>query len=228
MSAIQNHLQNITNELPQGVTLVAVSKYHPASDILEAYHAGQRVFGENLAREMQNKHDILPKDIQCHFIGHLQKNKVKYIAPFVSMIQSVDSIQLLQEIDRQAAKHNRIIPCLLQIHVAQEQTKFGLTFQECLDLLEEGSWRQLTHIRIDGIMGIATHTEDTSLIRKEFQSLNNLFKQVKETYFLNDDNFSYKSWGMSDDYQLALQENSNTIRIGSAIFGNRPSKESLQ
>ena len=203
MSAIQNHLQNITNELPQGVTLVAVSKYHPASDILEAYHAGQRVFGENLAREMQNKHDILPKDIQWHFIGHLQKNKVKYIAPFVSMIQSVDSIQLLQEIDRQAAKHNRIIPCLLQIHVAQEQTKFGLTFQECLDLLEEGSWRQL-------------------------QSLNNLFKQVKETYFLNDDNFSYKSWGMSDDYQLALQENSNTIRIGSAIFGNRPSKESLQ
>ena len=228
MRAIQNHLQNITNELPQGVTLVAVSKYHPASDILEAYHAGQRVFGENLAREMQNKHDILPKDIQWHFIGHLQKNKVKYIAPFVSMIQSVDSIQLLQEIDRQAAKHNRIIPCLLQIHVAQEQTKFGLTFQECLDLLEEGSWRQLTHIRIDGIMGIATHTEDTSLIRKEFQSLNNLFKQVKETYFLNDDNFSYKSWGMSDDYQLALQENSNTIRIGSAIFGNRPSKESLQ
>ena len=228
MSAIQNHLQNITNELPQGVTLVAVCKYHPASDILEAYHAGQRVFGENLAREMQNKHDILPKDIQWHFIGHLQKNKVKYIAPFVSMIQSVDSIQLLQEIDRQAAKHNRIIPCLLQIHVAQEQTKFGLTFQECLDLLEEGSWRQLTHIRIDGIMGIATHTEDTSLIRKEFQSLNNLFKQVKETYFLNDDNFSYKSWGMSDDYQLALQENSNTIRIGSAIFGNRPSKESLQ
>ena len=228
MSAIQNHLQNITNELPQGVTLVAVSKYHPASDILEAYHAGQRVFGENLAREMQNKHDILPKDIQWHFIGHLQKNKVKYIAPFVSMIQSVDSIQLLQEIDRQAAKHNRIIPCLLQIHVAQEQTKFGLTFQECLDLLEEGSWRQLTHIRIDGIMCIATHTEDTSLIRKEFQSLNNLFKQVKETYFLNDDNFSYKSWGMSDDYQLALQENSNTIRIGSAIFGNRPSKESLQ
>ena len=228
MSAIQNHLQKITNELPQGVTLVAVSKYHPASDILEAYHAGQRVFGENLAREMQNKHDILPKDIQWHFIGHLQKNKVKYIAPFVSMIQSVDSIQLLQEIDRQAAKHNRIIPCLLQIHVAQEQTKFGLTFQECLDLLEEGSWRQLTHIRIDGIMGIATHTEDTSLIRKEFQSLNNLFKQVKETYFLNDDNFSYKSWGMSDDYQLALQENSNTIRIGSAIFGNRPSKESLQ
>lgn len=228
MSAIQNHLQNITNELPQGVTLVAVSKYHPASDILEAYHAGQRVFGENLAREMQNKHDILPKDIQWHFIGHLQKNKVKYIAPFVSMIQSVDSIQLLQEIDRQAAKHNRIIPCLLQIHVAQEQTKFGLTFQECLDLLKEGSWRQLTHIRIDGIMGIATHTEDTSLIRKEFQSLNNLFKQVKETYFLNDDNFSYKSWGMSDDYQLALQENSNTIRIGSAIFGNRPSKESLQ
>lgn len=228
MSAIQNHLQNITNELPQGVTLVAVSKYHPASDILEAYHAGQRVFGENLAREMQNKHDILPKDIQWHFIGHLQKNKVKYIAPFVSMIQSVDSIQLLQEIDRQAAKHNRIIPCLLQIHVAQEQTKFGLTFQECLDLLEEGSWRQLTHIRIDGIMGIATHTEDTSLIRKEFQSLNNLFKQVKETYFLNDNNFSYKSWGMSDDYQLALQENSNTIRIGSAIFGNRPSKESLQ
>ena len=228
MSAIQNHLQNITNELPQGVTLVAVSKYHPASDILEAYHAGQRGFGENLAREMQNKHDILPKDIQWHFIGHLQKNKVKYIAPFVSMIQSVDSIQLLQEIDRQAAKHNRIIPCLLQIHVAQEQTKFGLTFQECLDLLEEGSWRQLTHIRIDGIMGIATHTEDTSLIRKEFQSLNNLFKQVKETYFLNDDNFSYKSWGMSDDYQLALQENSNTIRIGSAIFGNRPSKESLQ
>ena len=228
MSAIQNHLQNITKELPQGVTLVAVSKYHPASDILEAYHAGQRVFGENLAREMQNKHDILPKDIQWHFIGHLQKNKVKYIAPFVSMIQSVDSIQLLQEIDRQAAKHNRIIPCLLQIHVAQEQTKFGLTFQECLDLLEEGSWRQLTHIRIDGIMGIATHTEDTSLIRKEFQSLNNLLKQVKETYFLNDDNFSYKSWGMSDDYQLALQENSNTIRIGSAIFGNRPSKESLQ
>ena len=228
MSAIQNHLQNITNELPQGVTLVAVSKYHPASDILEAYHAGQRVFGENLAREMQNKHDILPKDIQWHFIGHLQKNKVKYIAPFVSMIQSVDSVQLLQEIDRQAAKHNRIIPCLLQIHIAQEQTKFGLTFQECLDLLEEGSWRQLTHIRIDGIMGIATHTEDTSLIRKEFQSLNNLFKQVKETYFLNDDNFSYKSWGMSDDYQLALQENSNTIRIGSAIFGNRPSKESLQ
>ena len=228
MSAIQNHLQNITNELPQGVTLVAVSKYHPASDIIEAYHAGQRVFGENLAREMQNKHDILPKDIQWHFIGHLQKNKVKYIAPFVSMIQSVDSIQLLQEIDRQAAKHNRIIPCLLQIHVAQEQTKFGLTFQECLDLLEEGSWRQLTHIRIDGIMGIATHTEDTSLIRKEFQSLNNLFKQVKDTYFLNDDNFSYKSWGMSDDYQLALQENSNTIRIGSAIFGNRPSKESLQ
>ena len=224
MSSITENWREIRQSLPQNATLVAVSKYHPINELEEVYKAGQRVFGENLVQELRMKQEAMPKDIQWHFIGHLQKNKVKYIAPFVSLIHSVDSIELLREINRQAAKCDRTIPCLLQLHVASEETKFGFTPEECIRMLEQNEWKDLSCIHISGIMGMATNTPDTTRIKHEFQVLRKFFDQTKETYFPYDEQFSICSWGMSSDYKTALQEGSNMVRIGSKIFGARPPK----
>jgi len=224
MSCIVERLANIKNTLPPEVVLVAVSKYHPCDDVLSAYGTGQRVFGENIVQELRAKYESLPKDIEWHFIGHLQKNKVKYIAPFVSMIHSVDSLDLLREIDRHAARRNRVIPCLLQIHVAQEETKFGFSPEECTEMLQEGAWRCLNNVRLSGIMGMATNTDDAEQVRKEFRFLKNYFYELKTSFFQDDAMFSCRSWGMSDDYLIALSEGSNMVRVGSKIFGPRPQR----
>ncbi len=225
MSSIVERLVKIKDTLPPDVVLVAVSKYHPCDEILSAYGAGQWVFGENIVQELRGKYESLPKDIEWHFIGHLQRNKVKYIAPFVSMIHSVDSLDLLREIDRQAAKYNRVIPCLLQIHVAQEETKFGFSPEECTQMLLEGTWRKLGHVRLCGIMGMATNTDDVEQVRREFRFLKNYFNELKTAFFQDDAMFSCRSWGMSDDYRIALSEGSNMVRVGSRIFGPRPLRQ---
>ena len=227
MSSITENWNKIKQSLPDDVTLVAVSKYHPANEIAELYDAGQRIFGENLVQELREKHTTLPQDIQWHFIGHLQKNKVKYIAPFISLIHSIDSLALLQEVNKQAQKNNRVIPVLLQLHVAEEETKFGFTPEECSQMLKEGKWKELPSIRISGIMGMASNTPDTNQIKNEFQILKNYFCGIKKQYFPNDGCFKVCSWGMSSDYKIALQEGSNTVRIGSRIFGERPSKKAI-
>lgn len=221
MSRIQEEIQTIKAGLPQEVRLVAVSKFHPIEALQEAYEGGQRIFGESKVQEMTQKHDALPKDIEWHFIGHLQTNKIKYMAPYVALIHGVDSYKLLAEINKQASKAGRIIPCLLQIHIAQEETKFGFSTDECLDMLEEGNWRTLEHIQIAGVMGMATNTEDEAQIRREFSTLSALFRQIKETYFKEVPAFKEISMGMSDDYQLAVAEGSTLVRIGSRIFGVR-------
>ncbi|GAA0552541.1 YggS family pyridoxal phosphate-dependent enzyme [Chitinophaga japonensis] len=207
---------------PYGARLVAVSKTKPVADIQALYDAGQRVFGENYVQELVQKQPALPADIEWHFIGHLQSNKVKYIAPFVSMIHAVDSLKLLQEIGKQAARHGRVIDCLLQVHIAEEETKFGLDAAGLETLLRE--WRQLPpqhHVRIAGLMGMATNTEDAAQVQKEFRQLKNLHAQVKASYFAGQDHFRELSMGMSGDYRLALQEGSTLVRIGSMIFGER-------
>ena len=202
--------------------LVAVSKTHPESLIQEAYDAGQRIFGENKAQEMTAKYENLPQDIEWHMIGHLQTNKVKYIAPFVHTIQSVDSLKLLQEIEKQAAKNNRIINCLLQIYIAEEESKFGLSEAEAMELLESESYKNMQHVQICGVMGIATNTENQEQLRKEFCGLKNTFDKLKQTFFAgNDSVFKEISMGMSSDYELAIACGSTYIRVGSAIFGNR-------
>lgn len=221
MSRIQEEIQTIKAGLPEGVRLVAVSKFHPIEALQEAYEGGQRIFGESKVQEMTQKHDALPKDIEWHFIGHLQTNKIKYMAPYVALIHGVDSYKLLAEINKQASKAGRIIPCLLQIHIAQEETKFGFSTDECLDMLEEGNWRTLEHIQIAGVMGMATNTEDEAQIRREFSTLSALFRRIKETYFKEVPAFKEISMGMSDDYQLAIEEGSTLVRIGSRIFGVR-------
>lgn len=205
---------------PQTVRLVAVTKTKPVAMLAEAYAAGSRIFGENKVQEMAEKQPQLPQDIQWHLIGHLQSNKVKYIAPFVSLIHSVDSLKLLQEINKQAAKHNRVIDCLLQIHIAEEETKFGLSAEEARELLHSADVQQLSHIRITGLMGMATNTDDETQIRKEFRGLKQLFDQLGE---FRSDNvvFSELSMGMSGDYLIAAEEGSTLVRVGSAIFGNR-------
>ena len=204
--------------LPQGVTLIAVSKYHPAEAVQAAYDAGQRDFGESKAQDLTAKHATLPKDINWHFIGHLQTNKVKYIAPFVHLIHSIDSYKLLCEVNRQGAKCGRRIPCLLQIHIAQEETKFGLTPQECRDLLAAGEWRALPHIELRGIMSMGSNTTDTAQLHSEFSQLQQLFNEIKEQYFAGDDKFNIISAGMSDDHPIAIAHGSTHIRIGSSIF----------
>lgn len=205
---------------PQTVRLVAVTKTKPVAMLAEAYAAGSRIFGENKVQEMAEKQPQLPQDIQWHLIGHLQSNKVKYIAPFVSLIHSVDSLKLLQEINKQAAKNNRVIDCLLQIHIAEEETKFGLSAEEARELLHSADVQQLSHIRITGLMGMATNTDDETQIRKEFRGLKQLFDQLGE---FRSDNvvFSELSMGMSGDYLIAAEEGSTLVRVGSAIFGNR-------
>lgn len=216
---IAQHIQELQASLPQGVTLVAVSKFHPVEALQEAYQAGQRVFGESRAQELVAKQLVLPKDIEWHFIGPLQTNKVKDIAPFISLIHSVDSLKLLNEIEKQAAKHERIIRVLLEIHVAAEETKHGFTPNECRELVNQ--LPELPHVQICGIMGMATLTDDESLIRKEFHTLHALFTELKETVFCQSEAFSILSMGMSHDYKLAIEEGSNMIRVGTYIFGER-------
>lgn len=218
---IQANIQEVLSTLPEGVRLVAVSKFHPNEAIEEAYAAGQRIFGESHVQEMTRKHDTLPADIEWHFIGHLQTNKVKYMAPYVAMIHAVDSYRLLAEIDRQAAKAGRTIPCLLQIHIAQEETKFGFTFDECRQMLQEGEWRSLANVRIAGLMGMASNVDDDEQIKREFCSLSNFFREVKREFFANAEWFREISMGMSHDYPLAIQAGSTLVRVGSKIFGER-------
>ncbi|WP_315023249.1 YggS family pyridoxal phosphate-dependent enzyme, partial [Alloprevotella tannerae] len=186
-----------------------------------AYNEGQRVFGESHEQELRIKQKELPKDIAWHFIGHLQANKVKYIAPYISMIEAVDTFRLLKEINKHAAKYNRVIDCLLEIHIAQEETKYGFTPEACRQLLADGEWRALKHIRLRGLMCMATNTDDTSQIRREFQLALQLFEELKSTYFSDEDYFNVKSWGMTHDYKLAIEEGSNHVRVGTAIFGAR-------
>lgn len=204
-------------------TLIAVSKLKEAADIKSLYDLGQRDFGENYVQELVEKQAQLPGDIRWHFIGHLQSNKVKYIAPFVHLIHGVDSFRLLTEINKQAEKNNRIIPCLLQIHIAEEETKFGLDEKETIELLEyyEAQKDKLSHVRIDGLMGMASFTENEEQIAKEFKSLKALFHLAKQSYFLGKDHFKILSMGMSGDYKIAIQEGSTHVRIGSLLFGRR-------
>lgn len=223
--SIEQNIQRINSELPAHVTLVAVSKTKPVSDLMEAYHAGQRVFGENYVQELVEKEHQMPKDIKWHFIGHLQSRKVKLIAPFVSLIHGVDSFKLLQEINKQAEKNNRVIDCLLQIFIAEEESKFGLDEQELFEIIQSDAFQQLNNIRIVGFMGMATFTENKAQIEKEFKQLKSLFDQYKQ---LNEQpkstsNFQLEtlSMGMSGDYLLAISCGSTMVRIGSSIFGFR-------
>lgn len=216
---IARNLEELKRELPSDVTLVAVSKTKPIEDILEAYNAGQRIFGENKVQEMTVKYEQLPKDIQWHLIGHLQSNKVKYIAPFVSLIHSVDSSKLLSEINRQAIKNNRVIDCLLQFHIAKEETKFGLDFDEAQELLQSEEFTSMRNVNIVGIMGMASFTNNDKQVRGEFRSLENYFNVIKSHFFKFNDDFKVLSMGMSGDYKLAIEEGSNMIRVGSSIFG---------
>ena len=221
MSQIQDEIKRITASLPCGVRLVAVSKYHPESHIEEAYAAGQRVFGESHVQELRRKYDNLPKDIEWHFIGHLQTNKVKYIAPYVAMIHAVDSMKLLLEIDKQGEKSGRVIPCLLQLHVAKEETKFGFSPEECKDMLYAGEWKELSHVRICGLMGMASNTDDVEQINWEFCLLNRLFQEIKANWFAETFTFRELSMGMSHDYHEAIAAGSTLVRVGSKIFGER-------
>ena len=221
MSHIQEEIKRIKAELPESVRLVAVSKFHPIEALQEAYDAGQRIFGESKVQEMTMKYEALPKDIEWHFIGHLQTNKIKYMAPYVSLIHGVDSYKLLAEIDKQARKAGRIIPCLLQIHIAQEETKFGFSTDECRTMLDAGEWRTLQNIQIAGVMGMATNTDDEAQIEAEFHRLADFFRETKETYFKDSPYYKDISMGMSDDYPLAIRHGSTLIRIGSRIFGER-------
>ncbi len=221
--SISANLIKVKNEVELlGVQLVAVSKTKTNEEILEAYNAGQRAFGENHVQEMTEKHQTLPKDIQWHLIGHLQTNKVKYIAPYVSLIQSVDSLKLLKEVNKQALKNNRIIDCLLQIYIADEDTKFGLEFDEVIELLRSPDFSELKNIRIRGLMGIATNTDNKKRLKDEFHELRMLFNGLKEVYFKTEPSFKELSMGMSADYITAIEEGSTMIRLGSSIFGKRP------
>lgn len=218
---IKENLNKVRATVPNNVTLIAVSKTKPVADLQEAYDAGQRIFGENKALEMRDKHQELPKDIQWHFIGHLQTNKIKYIAPFVSLIHSIDSISLLEAVNKEAVKNNRVIDCLLQFHIAKEETKFGLDIEEAEEILKSDSYKNLNNINIIGVMGMATFTDDVNQIRNEFKSLKNIFNILKERYFQDKESFKEISMGMSDDYPIAIEEGATMVRVGSKIFGAR-------
>jgi len=218
---IKAHLEEIRSSLPASTVLIAVSKTHPIERIREAYEAGQRDFGENKVQELVEKYEGLPKDIRWHMIGHLQSNKVKYIAPFVHLIHGVDSVNLLKEINKQGIKNERQISCLLQFHIAQEDTKFGLSLEEAKEFLAGPEFSLLSHVRICGVMGMATFTENTAQIRKEFQNLHAIYQQLKSSYFSSNAEFKEISMGMSDDYPIAMEEGSTLIRVGSKIFGKR-------
>lgn len=228
--SIATNLNNIKKTIPKQVTLVAVSKTKPISDIMEAYEAGQRIFGENKIQEMTEKYEQMPKDIEWHMIGHVQTNKVKYMAPFVSLIHGVDSLKLLKEIDKQAAKNNRVIPCLLQMHIAEEETKFGLDETELNDILNlllnaaKSNNPSFKNIKVVGLMGMATFTENQNQIQKEFQHLKTLFDTTKKHFgsvTCDTIDLNILSMGMSGDYELAISCGSTMVRIGSSIFGHR-------
>ena len=217
---IAERINSISDTLPGGVTLIAVSKYHPSEAIMQAYEAGQRDFGESKAQDLVKKHEALPNDIKWHFIGHLQSNKIKYIAPFIFLIHSIDSYKLLQEVNRHGEKHNRKIACLLQIHIAQEDTKFGFTPEECMEMLSNEDWRALENVEIRGVMCMASNTEDKTQIAEEFAKVQKLFKDIKTRFFAGNDNFDILSAGMSDDYPIAIEHGSTHIRVGSMIFND--------
>lgn len=219
--SIQQNIQFVRTHIPAHVRLVCVSKFHPNESILEAYESGERVFGESKVQELCSKYETLPQDISWHFIGHLQTNKIKYIVPFVSLIHGVDSYKLLEEINKQALKAGKTVNCLLQIHIAREETKFGFSAEELLETLSNGKWKELTEIRICGLMGMATYTDNREQIRAEFRGLKSLFDQIKAAYFAEEPSFCELSMGMSDDYQIAIEEGSTLVRVGSLIFGHR-------
>lgn len=220
--SIADNIKNLKKQtVPLKVSLIAVSKTKPVEDIQEAYDAGQRLFGENQVQELMEKYDKLPADIQWHLIGHLQSNKVKYIAPFITMVQSVDSLKLLQEINKQALKNGRVIDCLLQIYIADEETKYGLGFDEAIELLRSEELAELKNIRIRGLMGIATNTDSEKQIKEEYYELKTFFDGIKQSYFRKEESFNVLSMGMSSDYQIAIEQGSTMIRVGSTIFGDR-------
>lgn len=218
---VKGHLKSVLASLPEQVRLVAISKYHPNEYIEMAYAEGQRIFGESREQELKQKQATLPHDIEWHFIGHLQTNKVKYIVPYISMIEAVDSIKLLEEINKQAAKCNRVVRVLLELHIAEEATKYGLTLDACRQLLADGKWRELTHVKIVGLMMMASNVSDEEQIRREFLIAADFFDEIKSVYFADDDAFCERSWGMSEDYRIAVECRSTMVRIGTMIFGPR-------
>jgi len=218
---VRGNLHRVLSDLPEDVRLVAISKYHPNEYIEAAYAEGQRIFGESHEQELRQKVETLPKDIEWHFIGHLQTNKVKYIAPYISMVEAVDSLKLLKEIDKQAVKHERQIKVLLELHIAEEETKYGLTLDACRQLLRDGAWRSLQHVRICGLMMMASYVEDQEQIRSEMMTAKNFFDEVKRDFFADDPDFCERSWGMSHDYRIAVECGSTMVRVGTTIFGPR-------
>jgi pyridoxal phosphate enzyme, yggS family len=221
MFDVAKNLHEILDTLPDGVKLVAISKFHPKEYIEAAYREGQRIFGESHEQELAGKVQSLPKDIEWHFIGHLQTNKVKYIAPYISMIEAVDTVKLLKEINKQAAKHNRVINVLLELHIAEEESKYGFTPDACREFLKSGEWRELKNVHISGLMMMASNVEDHEQIRKEMTFASNLFDELKASYFPDDPEFKERSWGMSHDYPIAVECHSTMVRVGTAIFGPR-------
>tara|TARA_B100001173_G_C15948133_1_gene530135 strand:+ start:92 stop:763 length:672 start_codon:yes stop_codon:yes gene_type:complete len=219
--SIAENLKKIQDSIPKSVSLVAVSKTKPIEDVKEAYDAGQRIFGENKVQELREKHPSLPKDIEWHMIGHMQTNKVKYIAPFISLIHGVESFKLLKEINKQAFKNSRVIKVLLQFHIAYESTKFGLQINEANDILNSDEFKNLKNIKITGVMGMASFVKDKTQVKNEFSHLNAIFNQLKNSFFINQDSFNTVSMGMSGDYHIAIEEGSTMIRVGSSIFGVR-------
>ena len=221
MYDVANNLHKVLGTLPDGVKLVAISKFHPNEYIEAAYQEGQRLFGESQVQELSHKVDTLPKDIEWHFIGHLQTNKVKYIAPYISMIEAVDSLKLLKEIDKQAAKHNRIINVLLELHIAEEESKYGFSPDACRELLANGEWKELKNVHISGLMMMASNVDDHEQIKREMTLAADLFDELKEKYFADDSAFKERSWGMSHDYDIAVECRSTMVRVGTTIFGPR-------
>ncbi|MBF1403607.1 MAG: YggS family pyridoxal phosphate-dependent enzyme [Prevotella histicola] len=221
MYDVAKNLHEVLRDLPDGVKLVAISKFHPNEYIEVAYNEGQRIFGESQEQELSRKVDTLPKDIEWHFIGHLQTNKVKYIAPYISMIEAVDSLKLLKEINKQAAKHNRVINVLLELHIAEEESKYGFSPDACRQLLEEGEWKNLRNVHIVGLMMMASNVDDQEQIRREMTIAADLFDELKAKYFADDTDFKERSWGMSHDYKIAVECRSTMVRVGTTIFGPR-------
>lgn len=221
MVDVAKNLHEVLGNLPEGVRLVAISKYHPNEYIMAAYQEGQRVFGESHEQELARKVVDLPKDIEWHFIGHLQTNKVKYIAPYIAMIEAVDSMKLLKEINKQALKNDRVIQVLLELHIAEEETKYGLTLDACRQLLADGEWKTLKNVQICGLMMMASNVDDEEQIRREMNTAADFYDEVKAQYFADDPHFKERSWGMSHDYRIAVQCRSTMVRVGTTIFGPR-------
>ncbi|MBQ2187730.1 MAG: YggS family pyridoxal phosphate-dependent enzyme [Bacteroidales bacterium] len=218
---VKENLETVRKTIPSEVLLVAVSKTKPVEYLQEAYDAGQRVFGENHALEMRDKHEVLPKDIDWHFIGHLQTNKIKYIVQYVRLIHSIDTFNLLQAVNKEAVKHDRVVDCLLQFHIAEEETKFGLSMEEAEEILNSDIFKTMKNVRICGVMGMATNTDNMTQVRKEFHHLKEIFNTLKTKYFADCEWFKEISMGMSHDYPIAIEEGSTMVRVGSKIFGER-------